>query len=178
MIELHTSIRAHHQFISQDTFELPYTKLPVMMMKKIPPFPECCAHHECNCVLCPQQQKVAVTYKQWSGCGGQGSARWGKGRILSWWIPPNLSIICSGRVGSHPFRAIGVVIVSKAGNGDDHHLVPGVDAVNVDEAADECQWCYLHGQCSPVMLHAGDVGIKGGGGCQHRCWGLLQSSVS
>ena len=64
-------------------------------------------------------------------------------------------------MGSHPFRAIGVVIVGKAEDGDDHCLVPGVDAVNVDNC--------LHGQCSPVMLHAGDVGIKGGGGCQHRC---------
>ena len=62
----------------------------------------------------------------------------------------------------------GVMIVGKAGDGDDHRLVPGVDAVNADEAAGECQWCHLHGQWSPVMLHPGGVGIKGGGGCQHR----------
>ena len=33
----------------------------------------------------------------------------------------------------------GVVIVGNAVDGDDHRLVPGVDAVNVDEAAGECQ---------------------------------------
>ena len=72
----------------------------------------------------------------------------------------------------------GVMIISKAGNGDDHCLVPGVDAMNINEAVGECQWCCLHGEFSPVMMHTGHVGIDGGGGCQHQYWGLLQPFIS